>query len=282
MKNEALENGEFIIDSHRGAFKGGLLENSIPAFLEALDEGANVLECDIRRTKDDNIVLVHNSTIDHIAKNATFTPDVQEFGEEPVGKVRDHTVDYLKALKYENDASILTLEEFLHLLRDKKVGAQIELKEFGFEKQIITMLEGLDIDHDDLKGPIVFTSFNWFAILKLQKLLWKTNLPKHDFFNKKKGFCAGLQAIPLGSFIGKWVLRQCKKNKIWGFMTYYKYLPISRIEYAHQCGVKFCPRVPDNEELIKSYINANVDGFETDNVPLIKKCITDEGYQFDG
>jgi len=278
--NRALEQHEFTIDSHRGAFKGGLLENSIPAFEEALKEDANMLECDIRGTRDGNIALVHNKTIDHVAKHATAIPAESEFHELPVGKVNDHTMSFLKAIKYEHGASILSLDEFLAFLRDHRAGAQIELKEFHFNARIVDAARQAGIDHETLKAPVVFSSFNPFAVVSLRKAFVRAGLPLYDHFAGKKGYGFALQAIPLGSFMGKWILRRCKKHKIWGFTTYFKYLPANRIQYAHECGVKFCPRIPDDEQLAIDYINADVDGFETDNVPFIKRCIAKAGYSF--
>lgn len=75
------------------------------------------------------------------------------------------------------------------------------------------------------------------------------------------------------------MLRQCHARNIWGFTTYYKYLPIKRLAYAHSLKVKFCPRVPDDINLINQYIDAGVDGFETDNVPLIRDCIEKKGFE---
>ncbi|MHC1592215.1 MAG: glycerophosphodiester phosphodiesterase [Candidatus Helarchaeales archaeon] len=279
--NAALENGEFVIDSHRGAFKNGLLENSIPAFEEALKEGANVLECDIRGTRDGQVALVHNRTIDHVASHAVKLPEWDEFKENPTGPVSEHTMDYLKSLKFDKGARILSLDEFLEFLSKKKAGAQIELKEFHFLDKIIEYISDIEIDHDALAGPVVFTSFNPFAIIKLRKKVLKNgDLPVYDFFAGRKGYAFGLQGIPLGAFFGKWVLRRCKKNRIWGFMTHYRNLPIHRIPYSHEMGVKFCPRVPDDESLIMRYIENDVDGFETDNVPLIIKCIKKAGYGY--
>jgi glycerophosphoryl diester phosphodiesterase len=194
--------------------------------------------------------------------------------------VNDHTMPFLKAIKYDHGASILSLDEFLAFLKDKHAGAQIELKEFHLHAKIVESARQSNIDHETLKAPVVFSSFNPFAIFSLRKAFVKAGLPLYDHFAGKKGFGFALQAIALGSFMGKWVLRLCKKNKIWGFTTHYKFLPISRLEYAHACGVKFCPRIPDDEQLAIDYINAGVDGFETDNVPFIKACIKKTGYTF--
>ncbi len=268
MIDLGMKEKEWVIDSHRGAFKNGLLENSIPAFSESLAEGANVVECDIRRTKDGKIVLIHNRTIDHIS-NFSLNPPEQKL----YGPVKNQTLQALKSLIFPNNAEILTLDEFLQFLKRKRAGAQIELKEMGYESQILDVIESAQIDYESLIGPIVLTSFNFFSIRKLVKLLNKRpTIPKYRYPDQK-GLALGLQAIKLDAFYGDAVLRWCQRNSIWGFMTYYKYLPISKIEFAHRCGVKFCPRVPDKPELIKQYIQADVDGFETDNVPLIKKLI---------
>lgn len=268
---------EWIIDSHRGAFKEGLLENTTEAFVQSWKEGANCLECDIRLTKDGEIVLIHNRTIDHLVKYATKVPLVDEFQEPSTGKVNTHSISFLKTLKYPHDAQILTLSEFLQLLKKLHIGAQIELKEGGYEAKIAQIIANAEIEYTSLLGPVVCTSFNWFAILKLQKAAKSNQIPLYHP-NKASGLAFGLQGIPLGSWFGPLVLDQCRKKQIWGFMTYYKYLPISRINCAHQNGVKFCPRVPDDIDLINRYIDANVDGFETDNVPLIRDSIIKKGF----
>ena len=137
MTEYHFDASRFVIDSHRGAFKEGLLENSTPAFKQSVKEGANCLETDIRITGDGNIVLVHNKTIDHIAEFATTIPDVTEFDEQAIGPLKSHTLEYLQSLKFENGAKILDFPEYLQVLKDLKVGAQIELKEFGFEDLIL-------------------------------------------------------------------------------------------------------------------------------------------------
>ncbi|MHA1339659.1 MAG: glycerophosphodiester phosphodiesterase [Promethearchaeota archaeon] len=269
---ENKKNDYFVINSHRGVFKNGLLENSVPAFMESYYEGANCVECDIRITKDNEIILIHNKTIDHIVSFAEYIPEVNEFNEKPEGLVREHTFEYLKSIKFSNNARILNLSEFLDLLKKLKIGAQIELKEGGYEEKILKIFENADINYEEHIGPIVCTSFNWFAIKRLVKLSRKYRIPLYSH-SGKKGLAFGFQAIPLGSPIGKFIIRKFHKMNIWGGMTHYKYIPIKRLEYAHKYGVKFCPRIPDNKELALAYLKAGVDGFETDNIPFIRECV---------
>jgi len=266
----------FIINSHRGAFKNGLLENSIPAFKESYFEGANVVECDIRKTKDNEIVLIHNKTINHIVSFAEKIPPEDEFNEKPIGLVKEHTFDYLKEIKFPNNAKILNLSEFLELLKFLRIGAQIEIKETGCEEKILQIFEQANISYDDHIGPIVCTSFNWLIIRKLIHLSKRYNIPYYSY-NGKKGLAFGFQAISLGNPFGKFIIKQFHKMNIWGGMTHYKFMPVKRLEYAHKYGIKFCPRIPDNKELAMSYLKAGVDGFETDNISFIRECVIEAG-----
>ncbi len=271
---------KWVIDSHRGAFKNGLLENSVPAFLESIHEGANAVECDVRRTLDGELVLVHNSTIDHIAKFATQLPNASEFNEPHLGRVNLHTLKYLKSLKFPNGGEILTIGEFLAFLKNYRVGCQIELKEMkGVLPKLLDEIARANIDYMNQLAPVVITSFNWIAILKLRRLLLKrSNIPRYKYPDIA-GLALGLQALKLAGAFGRWTLRRCQNRDIWGFMTYYKYLPSRMIPYAHECGVKFCPRVPDNKNLVMEYIRAGVDGFETDNIGFIRQCISEAGFE---
>lgn len=52
-----------VLMAHRGA-SDELPENTLPAFALALEQGAEVLETDIRFTRDDQLVLMHDATVD--------------------------------------------------------------------------------------------------------------------------------------------------------------------------------------------------------------------------
>ncbi len=52
-----------LLMAHRGA-SDELPENTLAAFERALDQGAAVLETDIRFTRDDQIILMHDATVD--------------------------------------------------------------------------------------------------------------------------------------------------------------------------------------------------------------------------
>lgn len=54
---------DFSLTAHRGAPTRTLGENTIAAFQHALDQGATAIETDIRRTRDDELVVLHDSGV---------------------------------------------------------------------------------------------------------------------------------------------------------------------------------------------------------------------------
>ncbi len=54
---------EPIVIGHRGA-SGLAPENTMPSFERALAEGADWVECDVRTTKDDRFVIIHDASLD--------------------------------------------------------------------------------------------------------------------------------------------------------------------------------------------------------------------------
>ena len=53
-------NDRILVAAHRGHFGGGIVENTIPAFEAAIRCGADIVEMDIRKTKDGQLILFHD------------------------------------------------------------------------------------------------------------------------------------------------------------------------------------------------------------------------------
>lgn len=56
--------------AHRGGADGLYPENSIPAFLEGIRAGADVLELDVRRTSDGRVVVLHDADLGRVSGSA--------------------------------------------------------------------------------------------------------------------------------------------------------------------------------------------------------------------
>jgi glycerophosphoryl diester phosphodiesterase len=113
------ELGRPLVMAHRGA-SAILPENSFSAFRQAIDDGADLIETDLHLTRDDEIVLIHDSTLDR-------TVNAQ-------GSVRDYTLAELQQFtlkqlpdRQDNIERIPTLRELL-VLTGKNVPLALELK----------------------------------------------------------------------------------------------------------------------------------------------------------
>jgi glycerophosphoryl diester phosphodiesterase len=107
--------------AHRGVHNG-IPENSLPAYQKAIDLGCDFVEIDVRTTKDNKFVSVHNSSVDG-------------YIEEAKGLVRNMSLAELKALdigarfgeEFKN-TRIPEFEEILQLCQGK-IGIYLDLKD---------------------------------------------------------------------------------------------------------------------------------------------------------
>ena len=68
---------EFYKEGHRGA-RGLLPENTIASMKKAIDDGANFIELDVQISKDHQVIVAHDPTIN---RNITLTPEGEEIPE---------------------------------------------------------------------------------------------------------------------------------------------------------------------------------------------------------
>ncbi|WP_432669702.1 alpha/beta hydrolase [Mycolicibacterium fortuitum] len=118
--------------AHRGA-SHDFPEQTRAAYTEALRQGADALECDVRLTKDGQLVLIHDKTVDRTS-NGT-------------GRVGDMTLAELQALDFDGHG-ILTIDEFIQLAQDadRPVTLFIETKHpaqqgLKIEREVVAALE---------------------------------------------------------------------------------------------------------------------------------------------
>jgi glycerophosphoryl diester phosphodiesterase len=111
---------DLIIIAHRGASKLVKFENTLEAFQKAIDIGADMMEFDIRRTKDNMYISYH---------------------DEKIGGVKLSTLTYEEILKIsmKKGFKVPLVEEILKMSA-KKICLDIELKEEGYEEEIIKLV----------------------------------------------------------------------------------------------------------------------------------------------
>ena len=151
--------------AHRGATAYSP-ENTIAAFDLAVDMKADYIEIDVQRSKDGELVLIHDTTVDRTT--------------DGTGKVGDLTFEQLRSLdagswKGEQFAGerIPTFEEILDHYHGK-VGILIELKAPelypGIEEQVAAALIERNLDKPQ-NEKIIIQSFNFESMKKMDLLL---------------------------------------------------------------------------------------------------------------
>lgn len=104
---------EPIIIAHRGR-DATTPENTLAAFRHSIDRGITILEVDVRRTKDDELVLLHDETLDRTT-NGT-------------GRIAELTLAEAQALDAGQGERIPTLRESLRFVADAGTSLLLDIK----------------------------------------------------------------------------------------------------------------------------------------------------------
>jgi len=130
---------------HRGC-AGLEPENTIRAFKRALDLGVDLIEFDVRETKDKNLIVIHDEKVNRTTKSK--------------GYVRDFTFYKIKKLNAGKDEKIPLLEEAITFLKAEKPVIVIEIKEPKTTERILKIIK-----QEGLKNKVLIVSF-WHDVLK--------------------------------------------------------------------------------------------------------------------
>ncbi|MBF6591263.1 MAG: glycerophosphodiester phosphodiesterase, partial [Ktedonobacterales bacterium] len=152
-----------ICYAHRGA-RAHAPENTLLAFALAFDLGAEGIECDVRRSKDGHLVIIHDGTLNRTTNG--------------VGLVATHTFAQLRALdagrRWRLPQGIPTLEETLALARARGGALNLELKGESLEEVLGTaeaVAPVLDALEAPLRARVLVSSFELPAVAKIKALL---------------------------------------------------------------------------------------------------------------
>lgn len=112
-----------LVIAHRGGTRH-YPENSAEAFAQAITLGADMLECDVRRTADGSLVLVHD---DHF--------QVQCAGRNRTVRIHDMSLAELR----QRLPWLLTFDDFLERF-GRQIPFNLDLKRSGYEQEVLRAL----------------------------------------------------------------------------------------------------------------------------------------------
>ena len=215
----------FISYAHRGASEYAP-ENTMSSFYLGLEQGANGIETDIRRTKDGVLVLFHDRTLERV------------IGE--IGGVEDYTYGELLRMRVRNSVTgrediIVKFEDFLRYFGYRDIRFAIELKEPGTEAETLELLEKYG-----MREKTVITSFRFECIKAVKRLRpeYKVGFLASDFDDEALANMrdiGGEQLCPQAECITAEKVRKWHKMnynvRAWGCCT------VELMKRAYDCGV---------------------------------------------
>lgn len=151
------------IIAHRG-FSGVYPENTMLAFKKAIEIGADGIELDVHLSKDGQVMIIHDEAL----KRTTGLD----------GVVSDYTraeLEKISAGKTKNDefgfTPIPSLEEYLAFMaehRDKITNIELKTAPVYYpeiEEKTLELVRKFDLEKN-----IIYSSFNWLSIERMQRL----------------------------------------------------------------------------------------------------------------
>jgi glycerophosphoryl diester phosphodiesterase len=216
---------------HRGA-RAYEPENTLRSFKKALEIGVNAVELDVRKTRDHQLVVIHDADV----KRTT----------DGKGLVSDLTVKEIKEFTAEKGEKIPTLKEALDFL-DKKVKILIELKEEGVDEKVLSLVR-----EGGLQKNVVVVSFSEEALRKVRKLdkEVETGLIYVKHKNPVKA-ALDLEASYL--------------------LPLYRFTHSANVQKAHENGLKVIVWTVNKPEEVAEYAKKGVDGIASDRPDILIK-----------
>jgi glycerophosphoryl diester phosphodiesterase len=146
-----------LVIAHRG-HSSGAPEQTLAAFTQAIDLGADMIEADVRRTRDGRLVMCHDALVDRTTNGS--------------GNVSDHTYAELRALDAGSwfdtrfaGERVPTLAELYDLAVDRGISLCLEVKgETPTERQEIAHAVGAEIVRRGRLQHDVLSSFDHGAL----------------------------------------------------------------------------------------------------------------------
>ncbi len=183
---------------HRGA-RAYEPENTVRSFRKAVEMGVDAVELDIRKTKDNELVVIHDENVKKTTNGN--------------GLVSDLTLQQIKGFSTDKNDKIPTLKEAFEAI-DKKVIVFVELKETGYEDQVLQV-----IDKMNRKKSVVVVSFLEDALKKVRQL-------DHEI---QTGLIYAKHKNPLKSAL---------ELKAQWLLAFYRFIHTANVQKAHENGLK--------------------------------------------
>lgn len=214
------------IIAHRGA-SFYEPENTLRAIKRAIEMKTDFVEVDVRRSKDGELIIMHDADINRTTNGNGF--------------VKDKTLQELKKFDAGHGEEIPTLEDVIEIVKNK-VGLVIEIKEPGTEDKIVE-----NINQNGIKN-VILTSFYHEIIKNVSKL--------------NSDLDTGIIFVGQPVNVHKLVF-DANANIIF---PSYRYMNEEMVKQAKEHGITIYPWAIDDIEIFKKFAEMGVDGIITNKL----------------
>ncbi|MDH7482882.1 MAG: glycerophosphodiester phosphodiesterase family protein [Armatimonadota bacterium] len=238
--------------AHRG-FSAIAPENTLAAFKRALELKPDLIECDVRRTKDGKIVIIHDATVDRTT-NGT-------------GRVADMTLEELRRLdagswfgtQYAGER-LPTLEEFLDLPWGETQPI-IEIKEQSLEDDVVALVQ-----QRGMSARTAICSFHHKIGLRLKEL---DRLIRFSPLISSQTEISGDEAVRLAD--------EAAAVNGWVFGVNYTAITPDLVKATHAANMLMEAWTVDDEENIRRMVTMGVDVIASNRLDLLLQVLAEMG-----
>ena len=234
--------------AHRGA-SAQYPENTLLAFRRAIEQGVDALELDVHLTADDELVVMHDSTLDRTTNGH--------------GNIRDHRLQEIRQLDAGQGEKIPLLSEVIQLAREAQIRLFVEVKG-ATEDEGLAIAESTvrALETGSFLSQVILTSFSPSALLRAKaiqpELSTMLDPSPQDGSLTPRQICA--QVLGAGANCVSYDFR---------FLT---------PEIATECqltGLSLWPWDPDEPDDMRQMIKLGVPGIITNRPDVLNKVLYD-------
>lgn len=237
-----------IVFAHRGS-SFDYPENTMLSFEKAIEFGANGIELDVHKSKDNKLVIIHDEDIERTFQGRG---NVCEFTLEELRKFKNRS----SVFSENNKCGVSTLEEVIYLIKDKEyLYLNIELKTDiiiynEIENDVIELIEKYNIEN-----RIILSSFNHESIRRCKKI--NPNIKIGMLYN-----------YPIDD-----VIKMAKEIKVDAIHPNAELVTKDLIEECHRNNIKINSYTVNSPSLMRQFKKWNIDGMFTDSPSLLLEVI---------
>ena len=148
-----------MVIGHRGAM-GHEVENTLASVQKAMELGVDMIEIDVFKIKNGEIVVFHDVYLDRLTDTS--------------GSIEDFDFQRLSQVKVAGGNAIPLLSDVLNII-DKKVILNIELKGAGTAKKVDSLVRNFIDQKGGSNKDFIISSFKWDELRTMRRL--NTEIP---------------------------------------------------------------------------------------------------------